>query len=258
MQLQVREAKKEDIPQLLNLYNEFTNTFVGSALRNLQDFRRGLRRKDNINLVALEKQKRIVGYVRAHFEKRFNRGEFAEIIVNPMCDFEQVAKPLVEKVHSIFVKKKVISINAGSIRNPVYEKLFPELGFFETESNGVFMYAILDVQKFLNELQPAFASRLKQLKESDLLIQIDCEGNSIFLNKTGEKVEPLVFTNQTIDFKLILSREVLTKLVFGIEDAVESIKTGQTRAETTLTPKATTQLMKTLFPRKQFLIMDYW
>ena len=258
MQLEIREAKKEDIPQLLSLYEEFTKTFVGSALRNPQDFQRGLRRKDNINLVALDKQKRIVGYVRAHFEKRFNRGEFAEIIVNPMCDSEQVAKPLVEKVHSILVKKKVISIIAGSIRNPVYEKLFPELGFFETESNGVFMYVILDVQKFLNELQPTFASRLKQLKELNLLIQIDCEGNSIFLHKTGEKVEPLVFTNQTVDFKLTLSREVLTKLVFGIEDIVESVKTGQTRAETTLTPKATTQLLKALFPRKQFLIMDYW
>jgi N-acetylglutamate synthase-like GNAT family acetyltransferase len=258
MQLQIREAKKEDIPQLLNLYNEFTKTTVGSALRNQQDFRQGLRRKDNTNLVALDKQKRIAGYVLANFEKRFNRGEFAEIIVNPKYDFEQVAKPLVERVHSIFVKKRVISIIAGSIRNPVYEKLFPELGFFETESNGVFMYVILDVQKFLNELQPAFANRLKQLKELNLLIQIDCEGSSIFLHKTGEKVGSLVFTNQTVDFKLTLNREVLTKLVFGIEDAVESTKTGQTRVETALTPKATVQLLKALFPRKQFLIMDHW
>jgi N-acetylglutamate synthase-like GNAT family acetyltransferase len=258
MQLQIREARKEDIPQLLSLYNEFTNTFVGSALRGEQDFRRELRRKDNVNLVALDKQKRIAGYVGAHFEKRFNRGEFAEVIVNPTYDFKQVAKPLVEKVHSIFVKKKVISIIAGSIRNPVYEKLFPELGFFETESNGVFMYVILDVQKFLNELQPAFANRLKRLKELNLLMQIDCEGNSIFLHKIGEKVDPLVFTNQSVDFKLTLNREILTKLVFGIKDAVESSKTGQTRIETTLTSKKTTQLLKALFPRKQFLIMDHW
>jgi N-acetylglutamate synthase-like GNAT family acetyltransferase len=258
MQLQIREAKKEDIPHLLSLYTEFTKTVVGSALRNQQDFRRGLRKKDNINLVALDKQNHFLGYARAHLEKRFNRGEFAEIIVKPEYDFEQVAKPLVEKVHSIFVKKKVISIIAGSIRNPAYEKLFPELGFFETESNGVFMYVILDVQKFLNELQPAFASRLKQLKKSNPLIQIDCEGNSIFLHKTGEKVEPLAFTNQTVDFKLTLTRDVLTKLVFGIEDAAEFVKTGQARAEATLTPKETTQLLKTLFPRKQFIIMDHW
>jgi hypothetical protein len=258
MRLQIREAKKEDVSQILSLYKEFTSTFVGAALRNQQDFRRGLRRKDNINLVALDKQKHIAGYVRASFEKRFNRGEFSEIIVNPAYDFEQVAKPLVEKIHSIFVKKKVISIIAGSIRNPEYEKLFPELGFFETESNGVFMYVILDVQKFLNELQPVFVNRLKQLKALNLLLQIDCEGSSIFLYKTGEKVDSLVFTNQTVDFKLTLNREVLTKLVFGIADAVESTKTGQTRVETTLTPKATVQLLKALFPRKQFLIMDHW
>lgn len=258
MQLQIRDAKKEDIPQLLSLYNEFTKTVVGSALRNQQDFRRGLRRKDNTDLVALDKQNHIVGYVRAHLEKRFNRGEFAEIIVNPKYDFEEVAKPLVERVHSIFVKKKAISIMAGSVRNPAYEKLFPELGFFETESNGVFMYVILDVQKFLNEMQPAFASRLRQLKEPNLLMQLDCEGNSIFLQKTGGKVEPLVFTNQTVDFKLTLTREVLTKLVFGTEDVVESAKTGRTRVETTLSPKEATHLLKALFPRKRFLIMDYW
>lgn len=147
---------------------------------------------------------------------------------------------------------------AGSVRNPAYEKLFPELGFFETESNGVFMYVILDVQKFLNEMQPAFASRLRQLKEPNLLMQLDCEGNSIFLQKTGGKVEPLVFTNQTVDFKLTLTREVLTKLVFGTEDVVESAKTGRTRVETTLSPKEATHLLKALFPRKRFLIMDYW
>jgi len=202
MTFQLREAKREDIPELLSLYSEFTKTFVGSASRSLEDFRRFLRRKDNLNWVAIDNQKHIVGYARAHFEKRLNRGEFAEIIVHPSCDFERVAKPLADKIQGMFVKKKVLSITAGSIRNPEFEKIFPALGFFESESMGVFMYVILDTQKFLNEIQPTFVNRLKQLKEGSALTQIECEGSSIFLQKTNETVQPLVFTNQPIDFKV--------------------------------------------------------
>lgn len=258
MTFQLREAKREDIPELLSLYNQFTKTFVGSASRTLEDFRRFLRRKDNLNWVTIDEQKRIAGYARAHLEKRSNRGEFAEIIVNPSCDFEQVAKPLAEKIHSMFVKKKVLSITAGSIRNPEFEKIFPALGFFESESMGVFMYAILDTQKFLNEMQSTFTNRLKQLKEKSVLIQVECEGGSIFLQKTNETVQPFIFTNQPVDFKVALTREALTKLVFGIADSEESLKTGQIKVETNLSQQKSNHLLKTLFPRKQFLIMDYW
>jgi len=258
MTFQLREAKREDIPELLNLYNQFTREFVGSASRTLEDFRRFLRRKDNLNWVAIDNQKHIVGYVRAHFEKRLNRGEFTEIIIHPSYDFEQVAKPLAEKIHNTFIEKKVISITAGSVRNPEFEKIFPALGFSESESMGVFMYVILDVQKFLNEMQPTFANRLKQLKERSALIQIECEGSSIFLQKTNEAVQSLVFTNQPIDFKVVLTRETLTKLVFGIADSVKSLKTRQLKVESTLNQQKISSLLKLLFPRKQFLIMDYW
>jgi N-acetylglutamate synthase-like GNAT family acetyltransferase len=258
MTFQLCEAKKEDTPQLLNLYNHFTKTFVGSASRTLEDFRRFLRRKNNINWVAIDNQKRIVGYARAHFEKRLNRGEFAEIVVHPDYGFEQVAKPLAERIHNIFVGKKVLSITAGSVRNPEFEKIFPALGFFESESMGVFMYVILDVQKFLNEMQPTFANRLKQVEGRRILVQVECEGSSIFLQKTSENVEPLVFTSEPVDFKVTLSRDLLTKLVFGIADVVESLKAGQLQVATTLSQQKANRLLKTLFPKKQFLIMDYW
>ena len=258
MTFQLREAKREDIPELLNLYNDYTKTFVGSASRTQENFRRFLRRKDNINWVAIDNEKHIVGFAHAHFEKRHNRGVFSDIIVHPDYDFEQVAKPLAEKIHEVFVKKKVTSLTAGSIRNPAFEKIFPALDFFESESMGVFMYVILDVQKFLNEMQPTFANRLKQLKERNALIQIECEGSSIFLQKTNEAVQPLVFSNQPIDFKVVLTRETLTKLVFGIADSVESLKTEQLKVESSLNQQETNHLLRTLFPKKQFLIMDYW
>jgi len=258
MQFKLREAKREDISQLLNLYNDFTRAFVGAARRNPQDFRRELRKKDHMNLVALDEQNHIVGYVRARLDKRFNRGEFEEIIVFPKYDFEQVAKPMVEKVQNIFVKKKVISIVAGSMRNPTYERIFSKLGFLECESNSVFMYAILDAQKFLNELQPVLTARLSGLKEKNFLVQIECEGSNIFLLETIEGIQPLVFTNQPVDFKVILSREILTKLVFGIADALELAETGQLKIESNLSEQKANRILKTLFPKRQFLIMDYW
>jgi len=258
MQIQLREARREDIPQMLNVYNEFTNAFVGAASRDKEDFRRMLRKKDNINWVALDNQNSMIGYVHARLEKRINRGEFEEIVVDPKQDFEPVARALVEKVCNTFLEKKVTAIVAGSLRNPIYEKIFPALGFFESESMGVFMYTILDAQKFLNELAPIFADRLIKLEEWSGLTQIECEGHSVFLQKTRGKVEPIVWTNRTIDFKVNLTRDTLTKLVFGVADSGESLKTNQLMVETTLSQEETTQLLRALFPKKQFLIMDGW
>jgi len=258
VQIQLREAKKEDIPQMLNVYNELSKEFVGAASRESKDFRRMLGKKDNINWVALDDQNRIIGYVHARVEKRINRGEFREIVIDPKHDFEQIAKPLAEKVNNTFVAKKVTSIVAGSIRNPAYEKIFPALGFFESESTDVFMYAILDTQRFLNELAPVFANRLKKLDEWNGLTQIECDGHSIFLQKNKENVEPLVWANKSIDSRVILTRDILTKLIFGIADSVDSLKAEELRVETTLSQEKTNRLLRALFPKKQFLVMDYW
>jgi len=209
-------------------------------------------------LVTLDNHNRIIGYVHARLEKRLNRGEFEEIVVDPEQDFVQVARPLVEKVNNMFVEKKVTSVVAGSLRNPAYEKIFPALGFFESESMGVFMYAILDAQKFLNELASVFTLRLKKLAAMSGLVQIECDGSSLFLQKAQGNVESIVWTNQPIDFKVTLTRDVLTKLVFGIADTIEFFKAGQLRIETTLSQEKTVHLLRALFPKKQFLIMDNW
>jgi len=254
----VRPANREDIPQMLQVYSNFTKQFVGSASRNTKPFQRMLRKKENINYVALSIENRIIGYVHARIDKRINRGEFSEIIVDPKHDFEQIAKQLVEKVNTAFMEKKVSSIIAGSNRNPAYEKLFPPLGFFESESNDVFMYAILNVQKFLNELSPVFINRLKQAGNWEGSVQIECEEHSLFLEKKSEDVQQIVWTNQPIDLKITLTRELLTKLIFGIADPVESHRNGQLKVESNQSLEKTYQLFEALFPKRQFLIMDYW
>jgi len=258
VEIVTRPATVKDVSEMLRVYGSFTQQFVGSASRSLKPFRSMLRKKDNVTWVALDRRNKIVGYVHARIDKRLNSGVFREIVVDPKLSFEYVAKLLVERVHSAFMEKKVPAIIAGSLRNPVYERLFPRLGFFESESTDVFMYTILNVEKFLNEISPVFVSRLKKLEKWSGLVQIECEGYSVFLEKSGDGVQQIVWTNQLVDFKISVTREVLTRLIFGIVDPVEMLRSGQLEVETVGGSGEANLLLKTFFPKLQFLILDYW
>jgi len=258
MEFKLCTASKKDKEKMLQLYISFTKHFVGSASRTPKSFTRILRKKDNINYVALDSQNRIVGYVHATVEKRNNTGELREIIVDPKHDFEQVASLLIEKVNADFDKKKVAAIVAGSLRNPVYERIFPKLGFMESESTGVFMYAVLDAQKLLNELGPVFANRLKGAERWKGLAQIQCDEHSLFLERTTESVRQVIWTNRPVDFKIKLSGKILVKLIFGVADPLECRRNGQLEVETAIGKAKANQLLQRLFPRSQFLTMDFW
>ena len=258
IELDVRPAGKDDIKQMLQLYAKFSEQFVGQALRTPKSFVRMLRKKANINYVAVDTEKQIVGYVHAAVDKRNHMGEFREIIVHPERDFEEIANSLVEKVNAVFADRKVSFIVAASIRNPAYEKIFPKLGFFESESMGVFMYAVLDVQKLLNELWPVLANRLKHIGNWRGLAQMECDGHSVFFKKTDETVESVVWTNQPVDLKVKLTAAILAKLIFGVLDPLECHRTGQLTVETARKTDQAEQVLESLFPQKQFLIMDHW
>jgi N-acetylglutamate synthase-like GNAT family acetyltransferase len=258
VEFKVRVASRQDIEEMLQLYSSFTRDFVGAAARTSKSFVRMLRKKDNINYVALNSQNRIVGYVHATLEKKNRTGEFREIIVDPKHDFEQVARLLIERVNADFSKRKVAAIIAASLRNPVYERIFPKLGFMESESKGVFMYAILDSQKLLNELQPVFAARLRGAEGWNGLAQIQCDEHSLFLEKTTAGVQQIVWTNQPVDFKVGLNGSILVKLIFGVADVLECCKNGQLKMETTAGEARAVKLLERLFPKSQFLTMDYW
>lgn len=254
----LRPARKDDVAALLQVYDSFIRGYVGSAARAQKNFQRMLNRKDNIVYVATDSENKVIGYVYARVNKRFDRGEFEEIVVDPSCDFVNVAKLLVEKVNAIFMKKHVSFIAMGSLRNPAYERVFSELGFSEYESLGVFMYSVLNVQKFLSELSPVFISRLQRFKQWNGRIQLECEGHSIFLQKTKDGVQPIVWTNQLIDFKASLPVSLLTKLIFGIADVSEAYREGQLKTEHTIGEAAASKMLKALFPKRQFLILDSW
>jgi len=258
MQIQVREARKEDAQQMLNLYTGFAQEFVGPASRTLKTYKHMLRRKERINWVAINERRKMVGYITSRFDKRQRISRIDEIVVDPNHDFEQVAKPLLDATYNTLLKKKPAIILARSLRNPQYEKIFPALDFLASESTTVFMYAILNIQRFLHELAPIFTERLKKIEKWNGLTQIECEGHSLILNKTKENVEPIVWTNQPVNFKVILTRDTLTKLMFSVADPLESLKTNKLRVETTVNQEVRNRILRTLFPRRQFLIMDYW
>lgn len=258
MEFKVRAPTRRDRAQMLQAYFRFTEQFVGSASRPLKAFTRMFSKKDNINYVALDGQSRIVGYVHADVDKNRHEAEFREIVVDPNCDFVQVADLLVEKVSRVLAKLGVAVIFAGSIRNPAYEVIFPKLGFLESESMGVFMYAVLDVEKLLNALWPVFAARLRKVDGWSGLVQLECDGHSVFFEKAGKAVEPVVWTNRPVGFRVKLDAATLTKVVFGVADALECRGTGLMEIETKLAANQADKLLTVMFPRRQFLIMDHW
>jgi N-acetylglutamate synthase-like GNAT family acetyltransferase len=258
METKLRQARKEDIATLLQIYDRFIMKFVGSAARTHRTFYRMLTRKDNFTCVATDKKDQIMGYIHGRVSKRSNRGEFEEIVVDTGHDFEDVATFLVEKMNDILMQKRVSSIFAGSLRDPAFDRIFPKLGFSTFESLSVFMYSVLNVQKFLNELSPVFVSRLQRFKRWSGTVQLECEGHSIFLEKAKDSVQPVVLTNQQVDFKASLPVGLLTKLIFGTVKVGEARRAGQLKIECLDDKETADKMLVTLFPKRQFLIMDSW
>ena len=258
MPLQIRQMQRNDTEQLLKLYQQFALHYVGSAARTLKSFQRMARTKDNLCWVALAKQGKIVGYISATYAKGRRAGRIHEIIVDPRLDFTTVACPLAEKVHNTLIEKGAAMIQAASIRNPYYPQIFPKLGFFEVETDGVFMYAIIDTAKFLTEVSPIIAHRLKQLPTFNGLLQITCEQNSAFFMKDEETVQSLLATNYKADFKILLTTDALLGILLGMADVQKAWTERMVTIETEFSKQETNKVLSVLFPRCQFLALDYW
>jgi hypothetical protein len=247
-----------DTEQLHRLYEQFTLNFVGSAKRQVKQFQSMTRKRDNLRWVALNEHGEIVGYISAAYVKGRRTGRIIEIITNPKRDFEAVACPLVDKIYSIFLEKGAAQIQAGSIQNPNYSKIFPKLGFWHIKTDGVFMYAITDIAQFLNEITPIIVQRLKRLSDWNGLLRIVCENSPALFKKEGETVQALLSTNHPSDCDITLTANTLTRLLLGTIDTRKAFTENLIRVETTLPKKKTTELLDSLFPKKQFLALDYW
>jgi len=255
--LKIRRMQPNDAEQVLTVYKQFTLDYVGSASRNLKAFQRILRKKDNLCWVALDEGK-TVGYIFATYFKGRRTGAINEIIVAPEHDFEAIARLLIDKVYSIFLEKGAAVVYAAHIRNPYYPRIFPKLGFFDVETDGAFMYAVVEPAKFLNEISPIIVNRLKQSSDWDGLLQLALEENSGFFKKDGETVQALYATNVPPDCKITSRANILANVLLGVVDVQEAWADGTVTVETRLSKEKTRKLLSTLFPRKQFLAFDFW
>jgi predicted N-acetyltransferase YhbS len=258
MALQIRQVQPDDAEELLKLYQRFVLNFVGSSARILKTFQRMTRRKDNLRWVALGEQGKIIGYVNATYAKGRRTGRILEIIVDPEHNFTYVARLLAEKLHSILIEKGAAVIQAASIRNPLYSQIFPKLGFFVVETDGVFMFAITDVAKFLDEISPIIVRRLQRLPNWDGLLQLTCQENNKFYKKHGGTVQTLLSTNHNPDYSISLNANTLIGILLGVTDAQKAWTEKALTIQTLLSKKETNELLAVLFPKQQFLALDYW
>jgi len=258
MEIVSRKMEKGDVQKLLEIYQKFAERYVGCIRRDLRYYRKFLRKQDDLRWVVLDKNNRLIGYVLGRYEKRRKRGRITEIVVDPHYDFSTVAKLLVEKLQSVFIEKNAAVIDAASIKNPFYAKVFPDLGFFDVKTDGVFMYTVLDVSKFLHEISPILATRLKNVEDWNGLIQIRCDEYNLLFRKDLEEVEEHFWTNMQPDCNIALDKDTLTRLLLGVVDVLNLYKTGKITIKAKFTDEKTEQILKALFPKPQFLALDYW
>jgi len=206
----------------------------------------------------LDGQGKIVGYISSTYVKGRRLGRINEIIVDPNYDFETVARLLVDKVYNIFLEKGAAVIHAASIRNPHYLQVFAKLGFFVMETDGTFMFAITDVAKFLDEIKPIIIRRLRRVHNWNGWLQMSCEEDNRFFRKDGEDVQSFMWTNHDVNCKISLKADVLAKVLLDAVDAQEAWAAGMIEVEATLRKDKVNELLAVLFPKKQFLALDYW
>jgi len=258
MALQMRQMQVDDAEQMHKLYQQFCLNFVGCTRRNLKQLRQISRKRDNTRWVTIDEKGRIIGYIYAAYVKGRRTGRIIEIITDPKYDFITIAQPLISKICDVFLEKGAAQVQAGTILNPHYSEIFPRMGFLCINTDGVFMYTIIDVAQFLNEITSIIVHRLRKLNRWDGLLQITCENQHKFFRKKGDVVQPFLSTKYPTDCHVVLTANTLARLLLGAVDVQKALTENLMRVETTLPRKKTDELLDTLFPLKQFLALDYW
>lgn len=257
MTLLIRQMRVSDAKRMHELYEEFCLDFVGCAKRELKQFRRISRKRDNTRWVATDKKGKIVGYIYAVWVKGRRTGRIIEIVTASEYDFKTVADPLVEKVCSIFLEKGAAQIQANTIQNRHYSEIFPHLGFQCIDNDGVFMCTITEISGFLDEITSIFVQRLGRLRSWSGVLRITCENQQRLFRKEGEKVQPISSTNSPVDCSIAMSANTLISLLLGAKDVRTAVAEKATCFDIVASKNAD-ELLDSLFPRKQFLVLDYW
>jgi len=258
MGLEIRQMVQGDAQQLLKLHASFTQEYVGPLEREVEYYRRAARKKDGLRWVAVNQKGQIVGYVMAFYLKRRRFGRIFEIAVDPNLDFGSVARMLVEKVHNILVEKGVATIQAPTMLNPNYERVFPDMGFFKVEMQEVFMVAINNIPRFLDEIKPIMVNRLKKVQGWNGTLELKCGEHSTFFKKDGDKIQTFDWTNHDMDYRILMDEYTLTAVLLGVTEYEAAYAEGKIQIKTVLSKGKAKELLGTLFPKRQFLAFNFW
>mgnify|MGYP001047062752 CR=1 FL=1 len=257
-QLEIRRMVRGDAEKLLKMCESFVQDYVGPLERNIKFYQRTARKKDNLLWVAANKKGQIVGYILAFYNKRRKMGIITEIVVDPSLDFVSVAKVLVEKVYCILVEKGAATIQALTMLNPKYSQIFPDMGFFRVEKQDVFMFATNNVPRFLDEVKPILATRLKKVQGWNGTLELRCDEHSIFYKKNGDEVQLYDWTNQDVDCRILIDEYTLASVLLGVTDGEAALINKKIQVETSLSKSKSKELLVNLFPKRQFLAFNFW
>jgi N-acetylglutamate synthase-like GNAT family acetyltransferase len=258
MGLEIRQMVRGDAEQLHKLHASFTQGYVGPLERDVKYYKRAARKKDGLRWVAINLKGQIVGYIMAFYLKRRRFGRIFEIAVDPNLDFSSVARILAEKVHNIFVEKGAATIQAPTMLNPNYEQVFPEMGFFKVEMQEVFMVAINNIPRFLDEIRPVMVSRLRKVQGWNGTLELKCGEHSAFLKKDCDKIQTFDWTNCNIDCRIIMDEYTLVAVLLGVIECESALSEGKIQVKTTLSKDKAKNILEILFPKRQFLAFNFW
>jgi hypothetical protein len=257
-QLEIRQMVRGDAEQLLKISESFVQDYVGPLERNVKFYHRVARRKDGLRLVAINPKGQIAGYITASYFKGRRMGRINEIVVDSSLDFASVAGLLVEKVYNTIVEKGAATIQAPTMLNPKYAQIFPDMGFFKVETQDVFMFATNNVPRFLDEIKPIIANRLKKIQDWNGTLELKCGEHSIFFKKDGNKVHLYDWTNHDVDYRILMDEHTLAAVLLGVTEGETELKERNIQIETTFAKEKVKELLVNLFPKRQFLAFNFW
>ena len=256
--LEVRRMVREDAKELLELHARFSQQYVGPLERNVEHYRRAVRRKDWLSWVAVSRKGKIVGYITAVYMKKRRYGRIFDIVVDTNLDFGYVAKKLAEKVYDIMVEGNAANIVAPTMVNQGYEEVFPGMGFFKMEMQEVIMVAVNNVPRFLYEIRPIVTVRLKRLGGWNGTLELKCGEHSAFYHKDGDIVQRFDWTNQDVDCRILVDQHTLVALLLGVTTHEAAYAEGKIQVEPALSEGKVKEMLGTLFPRRQFVAFNFW
>jgi predicted acetyltransferase len=256
--LEIRQMVRKDAEQLHKLCESFVQDYVGPLERNVKFYQRLARKKDGLNLAVINPKGQIVGYIIASYFKGRRMGRINEIVIDPSLDFVFVATLLVERVYNILVEKGAAAIQAPTMLNPKYAQIFLNMGFFKVETQDVFMFATNNVPRFLDEIKPVIANRLRKIQDLNGTLEIKCREHSLFFEKEGEKIHPYDWTNRDMDYRILMDEHTLAEVLLGVTEVENAQNDGKISIETSLSERKVGELLVNLFPKRQFLAFNFW